>query len=122
MSLNDAVRSYIEANPEVTKPVFLKVAGDIFTILTGKSKGGKKKGGDEGEVKAKKSGKKIPSVDEDGEEKPAKKLNAYQVFMKEQMPLLQKRENDKPEGEPKLKPRELMTEISEMWKAKKESS
>lgn len=119
MSLNDAVRSYIEANPEVTKPAFLKVAGDIFTTLTGKPKGGKK-GGDDGEVKVKKSGKKIVSVDE--EEKPAKKLNAYQVFMKEQMPLLQKRENDKPEGEPKLKPRELMTEISELWKAKKESS
>jgi len=121
MSLNDAVRSYIDANPEVTKPAFLKVAGDIFTSLTGKPKGGKK-GGDDGEVKVKKGGKKIASVDDDGEEKPAKKLNAYQVFMKEQMPLLQKRENDKPEGQAKLKPRELMTEISEMWKAKKESS
>ena len=123
MSLNEAVKNYLEENPETTKPTFLKMIGDIFISIKGSLKTGKKKdvnSDEEGDVvkKVKKGGKKAAKEDE---EKPEKKLNAYQVFMKEQMPILQKRENEKGEGEQKKKPRELMTEISEMWKLKKES-
>ena len=123
MSINEAVKSYLEENPETNKPTFLKMIGDIFMSIKSSMKAGKKKdaGSDEEGVdvvkKGKKGGKKA-KVD-DGEEKPEKKLNAYQLFMKEQMPILQKRENDKAEGEAKKKPRELMSEISEMWKTKK---
>lgn len=125
MSLNEAVKNYLEENPETTKPTFLKMIGDMFISIKGSLKASKKKevsSDEEGEVikKGKKGGKK--AAKEEGEEKPEKKLNAYQVFMKEQMPILQKRENDKGEGEQKKKPRELMTEISEMWKLKKESA
>lgn len=123
MSINDAVQSYIEANPETTKPTFLKMIGDIFTSIKGglKSKKEVLSSEDEGEKKGKKGkkGGKIVIVDED---KPEKKLNAYQIFMKEQMPLLQKRENEKEDGEPKKKPRELMSEISELWKTKKKTA
>ncbi len=125
MSINEAVKSYLEENPETNKPTFLKMIGDIFMSIKSSMKAGKKKekdaGSDEEDVdgvkKGKKGGKKA-KVD-DGEEKPEKKLNAYQLFMKEQMPILQKRENDKTGGEAKKKPRELMSEISEMWKTKK---
>lgn len=124
MSLNEAVKNYLEENPEATKPTFLKMIGDMFISIKGSLKVGKKEvnSDEEGEVikKVKKGGKK--AAKEEGEEKPEKKLNAYQVFMKEQMPILQKRENEKGEGEQKKKPRELMTEISEMWKLKKGSA
>ncbi len=126
MSINEAVKNYLEENPETNKPTFLKMIGDIFMSVKNSMKAGKKKekdaGSDEEGIdvvkKGKKGGKKTAKAD-DGEEKPEKKLNAYQLFMKEQMPILQKRENDKAEGEAKKKPRELMSEISEMWKAKK---
>lgn len=105
MSLNEAIKNYLEENPETTKPTFLKMIGDMFTSVKESLKTGKKgtKGGFYGGVM----------------EKPKKKLNGYQAFMKEQMPLLQKRENEKKEGEAKKKPKELMSEISEMWKMKK---
>ena len=101
MSINEAVKSYLVENPETNKPTFLKMMGDIFMTVKSSMKDGKK--GTKGGVV----------------EKPEKKLNAYQIFMKEQMPLLQKRENEKGKGETKKKPRELMSEISEMWKMKK---
>lgn len=106
MSLNEAIKNYLEENPETTKPTFLKMIGDMFTSVKESLKTGKKgtKGGFYGGVII---------------EKPEKKLNGYQAFMKEQMPLLQKRENEKKEGEAKKKPKELMSEISEMWKMKK---
>ena len=107
MSINEAVKNYLEENPETNKPNFLKMIGDIFMSVKNSMKAGKKKEkdscSDEEGVdvvkKGKKGGKKAVKVD-DGEEKPEKKLNAYQLFMKEQMPLLQKRENEKAEGEP----------------------
>ena len=104
MSLNEAIKNYLEENPETTKPTFLKMIGDMFISVKESLKTGKKeKGGFNGGIT----------------EKPEKKLNAYHAFMKEQMPLLQKRENEKKEGEAKKKPKELMSEISEMWKMKK---
>ena len=101
MSLNEVAKSYLEANPDTSKPVFLKMMGGIYTGAMGKKK-----------IVTKKDDK-VPK------EKTEKKLNAYQVFMQEQMTILQERENQKGEGEKKKKPRELMTEISEMWKLKK---
>lgn len=118
MSLKEATKIYLEENPETTKPSFLKMMGDLFnTLKGGKNKAKKEDCDNDGKVEPKKGGKK--GGFKGGEEKPEKKLNAYQTFMKEQMPLLQKRESEKGEGEQKKKPRELMTEISEMWKLKK---
>ena len=55
-------------------------------------------------------------VDENAEKKP---LNAYQLYMKEQRVILNKRENERTDGE-KKKSTELMKEIAEMWKIHKE--
>ena len=67
-------------------------------------------------VKGKGKGKK------DGEEKPKKELSDYQIFMKEQMVLLKAREDAKEEGEEKVKPKDLMKEIGELWKQKKSNN
>ena len=55
----------------------------------------------------------------DNDDKPKKELTAYQIFMKEQMGLLKAREDAKPEGDEKKKPKELMKEIGELWKKSK---
>ena len=47
------------------------------------------------------------------EDKPKKELSKYQLFMKEQMKILKEENKDK-------KPNELMKEIAQMWKIKKE--
>ena len=83
MSINEAVKSYIEENPDTNKSTFLKMMADIFTTVKESMKDGKKK---EKVIKKETKGSAI--------EKPEKKLNAYQIFMKEQMPLLQTRENE----------------------------
>ena len=54
-------------------------------------------------------------IDENAEKKP---LNAYQLYMKEQRVILNKRENERTDGE-KKKSTELMKEIAEMWKIQK---
>ena len=54
-------------------------------------------------------------VDENAEKKP---LNSYQLFMKEQRVILNKRENERTDVE-KKKSTELMKEIAEMWKLQK---
>ena len=54
-------------------------------------------------------------VDENAEKKP---LNSYQLYMKEQRVILNKRENERTDGE-KKKSTELMKEIAEMWKLQK---
>jgi hypothetical protein len=54
-------------------------------------------------------------IDENAEKKP---LNSYQIFMKEQRVILNKRENERTDGE-KKKSTELMKEIAEMWKLQK---
>jgi hypothetical protein len=54
-------------------------------------------------------------VDENAIKKP---LNAYQLFMKEQRIILNKRESERTDGE-KKKSTELMKEIAEMWKIHK---
>jgi len=55
-------------------------------------------------------------IDENAIKKP---LNAYQLFMKEQRVILNKRENEKILGEEKKKSTELMKEIAELWKVQK---
>jgi hypothetical protein len=60
--------------------------------------------------------KKTKKNDENAIKKP---LNEYQLFMKEQRIILNKRESEKEEGE-KKKSTELMKEIAEMWKIHKE--
>ena len=47
------------------------------------------------------------------EDKPKKELSKYQLFMQEQMKILKEENSDK-------KPNELMKEIAQMWKNKKE--
>lgn len=53
------------------------------------------------------------------EEKEKKPLNAYQLFMKEQRAILNKRESEKGEGEEKLNSKDLMREIASMWNERK---
>ncbi len=48
-----------------------------------------------------------------------KPLTPYQLFMKRQRVILNKRENEKLEGEEKKKSTELMKEIAEMWNIQK---
>jgi hypothetical protein len=55
-------------------------------------------------------------IDENAIKKP---LNAYQLFMKEQRVILNKRENEKLLGEEKKKSTELLKEIAELWKVQK---
>lgn len=68
--------------------------------------------------KGKSKGKKNKKND-DEEDKPKKELSPYQLFMKEQMPILKARENEKEDGVEKKKATDLMKEIGELWKLKK---
>ncbi len=54
--------------------------------------------------------------------KKEKKLNSYQLFIKEQMPILIERENNKNENEIKLKKNELLIEIAKLWNSSKEEN
>ena len=54
------------------------------------------------------------------EEKPKKELTAYQKFMKEKMAELKAEEDAKEEGVEKIKPKDLMKKIGELWKQQKE--
>lgn len=62
--------------------------------------------------------KKKVSKKNDEEKKP---LNAYQTFMKEQRVILNKRENEKGEGEEKISSKDLMREIANMWNERKKA-
>jgi len=59
--------------------------------------------------------KSLKKKDENVEKKP---LNAYQLFMKEQRVILNKRENERTDGQKKTS-KELMCEIAELWKVQK---
>jgi hypothetical protein len=91
----ECFNKFFESNETYTKKELLEFA---------------KKSYDENYKKSKKV------VDENAVKKP---LNAYQLFMKEQRAILSKRENEKLNGEEKKKSTELMKEIAEMWKVKK---
>ena len=97
MSLQSAIAVFVEANPSIAKKDFLKMVGEHFTEAKGDFK---------------KKNKKKSSSDSDT---PAKPLNAYQVFVKEQMVKL------KEEGSSAIG-KELMKEIGVLWKAHKAES
>jgi pyridoxal/pyridoxine/pyridoxamine kinase len=63
---------------------------------------------------------KLPTTNE--EETPKKELTGYQKFVKEHMPILKAREDEKKDGETKKKASELMKEIGELWQAEKEAN
>jgi ABC-type uncharacterized transport system fused permease/ATPase subunit len=91
----ECFNKFFESNETYTKKELLEFA---------------KKSYDENYKKSKKV------VDENAVKKP---LNAYQLFMKEQRVILNKRENEKILGEEKKKSTELMKEIAELWKVQK---
>ena len=94
----NAIKSFLDNNEGFTKKEFLDTMKTIYDNNNKKSK------------KSKKS----------NDEKEKKPLNAYQEFMKEQRPIINARENSKSEDEVKLNTREIMKEIAEKWKLKKE--
>ena len=94
MSLQSAIVAFVQANPSISKKDFLKMVGDNFSEAKGDLK---------------KKTKKSSSSDSDT---PAKPLNAYQVFVKEQMTKL-KEDGSSATG------KELMKEIGVLWKAHK---
>jgi HMG (high mobility group) box len=94
MSLQSAIVAFVQANPSISKKDFLKMVGDNFSEAKGDLK---------------KKTKKSSSSDSDA---PAKPLNAYQVFVKEQMTKL-KEDGSSATG------KELMKEIGVLWKAHK---
>lgn len=54
------------------------------------------------------------------ENKEPKELSPYQLFMKEKMVVLKAREDGKENVDERLKPKDLMKEIGELWKQQKE--
>jgi hypothetical protein len=94
----EAIKNFLDKNENYTKKEFIDIIKVIYDNNTKKTKKNKK----------------------DKEEKEKKPLNAYQEFMKEQRPIINARENAKGEGEIKLNTREIMKEIAEKWKLKKE--
>ena len=134
----EKISQLLEVNKDITKKEFLSSVGSFYTELMGGKKkpssrkkavkkvvddAKQKESGDEEqegeEQKPKKGRKKAPVKKIDGEKKP---LNAYQLFVKEQMPILTEREKNKGDDEEKLSRKELMTEISRLWKEHKEET
>jgi hypothetical protein len=87
--------TFFEANETYTRKEFVEYAKKVYDDNCKKTK---------------------KVVDENAVKKP---LNAYQLFMKEQRVILNKRENERTDGE-KKKSTELMKEIAELWKIHKE--
>jgi hypothetical protein len=124
----EKISQLLEENKDITKKEFLSSVGSFYTELMGdkkkkpssRKKAVKEDAKEEGEEqKPKKGRKKAPVKKVDGEKKS---LNAYQLFVKEQMPILTEREKNKGEDEEKLSRKELMTEISRLWKEHKEET
>jgi len=100
--LVENIKSFLDHNEKCNKKEFLIACGAAF---------------EEHKTKGKKSVKK--EKDDNGDEKPKKELSGYQKFVKEQMPMLKAREDEKKEGETKKKASELMKEIGELWQIEK---
>ena len=124
-----AIKSFLEGNEKPTKKDFLKAVGDAFDMnaktvakaktLKVKAKAKKDEGLEETEP-LKKTVKKDALKPEDDDEKPKRKLSAYQIFAKEQLTLLKSREDEKEEGVVKLKQKDLMRLVARRWKLKKD--
>lgn len=98
------IKTFLDDNEKCTKKEFVSACGTAFDEHK-KSKG-------------KKAAEK-PKKEEAAEEKPKKELTGYQKFVKEQMPILKAREDEKEDGETKKKASELMKEIGELWQTEK---
>lgn len=106
------IKTFLDDNEKCTKKEFVAACGTAFDEHK-KSKG-KKAGAKDKDVEKSKAAK-----EDDAEEKPKKELTEYQKFMKEQMPILKAREDEKDDGEEKKKAKDLLKEIGVMWQAQK---
>jgi len=122
----EKIGNYLNDNEDITKKEFITFVGNAFDECKGKIVDADEK------VKKEKKDKKIKDeekpkknkpkkTNDDEEEKPKRELTAYQLFVKEQMPILKAREDAKDDGEEKKKASQLMKEIGELWKADKEA-
>jgi hypothetical protein len=135
------IKTFLDANENCNKKDFVAACGAAFNEHKGKGKKAAKEVESEEEAEEKPKAKptkeakekpvkaaKKPTKKEakeaakkDEEEKPKKELNGYQKFVKEQMPILKAREDAKGDDEEKMKAKDLMKEIGEMWQAAKEA-
>ena len=104
----DDIKTFLDANENSSKKNFLAACGVAFSEYKGKGKPPRK-------ALSTKAAKK-----DDEEDKPKKELTVYQKFVKEYMPLLKAREDEKAEGEEKKKASELLKEIGVLWQASKD--
>jgi len=120
------IKTFLDENNKTTKKDFLKAVGDAFDKnKTAKPKTLKLKGKAKAEVKVdvgaedvlKRKTKKNALVPDD--DKPKRKLSDYQQFAKEQLAYLKNREDEKEEGEERLKQKDLMKLVGKRWKLKK---
>lgn len=125
-----AIKTFLDGADKLTKKDFLKAVGDAFDAnitkakaktlkVKAKAKEPKDEGQEETEPLKKKVKKDALKPDDDGE-KPKRKLSEYQIFAKEQLAFLKSREDEKEEGEEKLKQKDLMRLVAKRWKLKKE--
>jgi len=125
-----AIKTFLDRDEKPTKKDFLKVIGDAFdaNAKTGaKTKTLKVKvkakvaPADEGEEEIEPLKKKVKKDDlKSQDDKPKRKLSEYQIFAKEQLALLKRREDEKEDGEVKLKQKDLMRLVAKRWKLKKD--
>lgn len=125
----EKISQLLDDKVDINKKDFISAVGSFYTEL----KGGRKKpsprkkvakvsndGDDDADAEAEEEKPKRvrkPTKKIEGEKRP---LNAYQMFVKEQMPILTEREKNKEEDEEKLDRKALMKEISVLWKEHKE--
>ena len=117
-SITEDLNTFFSENSEYTKK-------ELETFMTTAVKNAYDSANSGGKAPRKSLTAKKPKEDKQKEEKskedkPKRELTAYQVFMKEQMTILKAREDAKGDDEVKIKPKELMKEIGELWKASKE--
>lgn len=91
----------VDTNKEYTRAELSKILTQVFNDLKNEGKPAKKE--------------KKPKKEEDGEEKKKREPTAYNLFVKEKMPLLK-------EEFPNLSRQDLMKKVGEIWKAKKEEA
>ena len=110
------IKTFLEENENCNKKDFLAACGVAFSEYKGK-----KTAEPTGKAPRKAIGKKSKKEEkkDDDDNKPKKELTGYQKFVKEHMPILKAREDEKAEGEDKKKASDLMKEIGEMWQEAK---
>ena len=101
----ERIQELLGENENISRKEFVAAVGKIFSELKGKPE------------RKKKVSKKSDEAD-DVVVKPKRAPSKYNIYMKEQMPILAAREKEKTED--KKTTRELMQEIGEMWALEKE--